>query len=203
MLSFFDTSSEGRDPMRLANRSLLPALEGLLLLTILLASLAGGLSLLVAVTSKSLEDFTIGLPTGPLSDTLPAGVVLDEAQGLASVRAGLGIRLGWWLVGPASSFLVLAGAEVLRGVLATARDGDPFVAANVRRIRVLATLTVTYFALSIARSLTAIAIQDHFDLEQAATDISFAPIVSAVVLLALAQIWQHGVNLRDDQQLTV
>jgi hypothetical protein len=96
--------------MRFANRSMLPALEGLLLLTVGLAGLAGGLSLLVAVTSDSLEDFTIGLPTGPLRDSVPEGVVLDDAQGLAAVPAGLGNRLGWWLVGPASSFIVLAGA---------------------------------------------------------------------------------------------
>jgi hypothetical protein len=33
--------------------------------------------------------------------------------------------------------------------------------------------------------------------------VSYAPLVSAVVLLALAQVWQHGVNLRDEQRLTV
>jgi hypothetical protein len=189
--------------MRLATRSLLPALEGLLLITILLAGLAGGLSLLVAVTSDSLEEFTIGLPTGPLRESLPPGVVLDEAQGSATVPIGLGYRLGWWLVGPASSFLVLAGAEILRGIVATARAGDPFVTANVRRIRVLAALTLGYIVLNVARSLLAIIIQDDLDLREAVPDISFAPIVSAVVLLALAQIWQHGVKLRADQELTV
>jgi Protein of unknown function (DUF2975) len=189
--------------MRFVNRSLLPALEGLLLLTILLAGLAGGLSLLVAVTSDSLEEFTIGLPTGPLRDSLPQGVVLDEAEGLAAVPAGLGYRIGWWLVGPASSFIVLAGAEVLRGIVATTRAGAPFVRANVRRIRVLAALTLGYFALTVARSLVAIIIQDDLGLERTSTDISFAPIVSAVVLLALAQIWQSGVKLREEQELTI
>jgi hypothetical protein len=49
----------------------------------------------------------------------------------------------------------------------------------------------------------AIIIQDDLDLREAVPDISFAPIVSAVVLLALAQIWQHGVKLRAEQELTV
>jgi Protein of unknown function (DUF2975) len=92
---------------------------------------------------------------------------------------------------------------VLRGIVATARADAPFVAANVRRIRVLAALTLGYFVLSVARALLAIIIQDDLGLERASTDISFAPIVSAVVLLALAQIWQYGVKLREEQQLTI
>jgi Protein of unknown function (DUF2975) len=119
------------------------------------------------------------------------------------VPAGLGYRLGWWLVGPASSFIVLAGAEVLRGIVATARAGAPFVGANVRRIRVLAALTLGYFVLTVARSLVAVIIQDDLGLERSSPDISFAPIVSAVVLLALAQIWQYGVKLREEQELTI
>jgi hypothetical protein len=74
-------------------------------------------------------------------------------QGLATVPSGLGYRLGWWAVGPVSSFIVLAGAEVLRGIVATARAGARFVAAYVRRIRVLAALTLGYFVLAVTRSL--------------------------------------------------
>ena len=129
--------------------------------------------------------------------------MLDEAHGLAAVPAGLGYRLGWWVVGPASGFIVLAGAEVLRGIVATARPGAPFVGANVRRIRVVAALTLGYFVLTVARSLVAVIIQDDLGLERTSTDISFAPIVSAVVLLALAQTWQYGVKLREEQELTI
>jgi Protein of unknown function (DUF2975) len=71
------------------------------------------------------------------------------------------------------------------------------------RIRVLAALTLGYFVLTVARSLVAVIIQDDLGLERSSTDISFAPIVSAVVLLALAQIWQYGVKLREEQELTI
>jgi len=54
-------------------------------------------------------------------------VALDQTQGLATVDAGLGYRLAW-SVGPASGLLVTAGAEVLRGIVASARVGDLFVA---------------------------------------------------------------------------
>jgi Protein of unknown function (DUF2975) len=73
----------------------------------------------------------------------------------------------------------------------------------VRRIRVLAALTLGYFVLNVAPALLATVIQNDLGLERATPDISFAPIVSAVVLLALGQIWQHGVTLRRDQELTI
>lgn len=60
----------------------------------------------------------------------------------------------------------------------TARAGAPFVRANVRRIRVLAALTLGYFVLTVARSLVAVIIQDDLGLERTSTDISFAPIVA-------------------------
>jgi Protein of unknown function (DUF2975) len=189
--------------MRLAHRSLLPILDGLLLITILVAGLAALVSLIDAVTSKSLVDLTVGLSPDGVRGSLPSGVRLDDAQGLVDARTGLGYRLAWWFVGPASGLLVIAGAEVLRAIVATTRAGDPFVAANVRRIRVLAGLTLGYFALTAARPLVAAVIRDDLGVDDPTWALSFAPVVSAVVLLALGQVWQHGVNLRDEQRLTV
>jgi hypothetical protein len=160
-------------------------------------------TLIDAVTSKSLTDFTIGLSPDDLRASLPPGVTLGDAEGLVDARTGLGYRLAWWLVGPASGLLVIAGAEVLRGMVSTTRSGDPFVAANVRRIRALAGLALGYFALTAIRPLAAAAILDDLGLDEPARSLSFVPLASAVVLFALAQVWQHGVALRDEQQLTV
>lgn len=65
---------------------------------------------------------------------------------------------GWWALRPASS--CWRALRSSRGIVATARAGDPFVTANVRRIRVLAALTLGYFVLKVARSLLAIIIQN-------------------------------------------
>lgn len=189
--------------MRLAHRSLLPVVDGLLLITILVAGLAALVSLIDAVTSTSLTDLAVGLSPQDRGGSLPSDVRLTDAEGLVEARTGLGHRLAWWFVGPASGLLVIAGAEVLRAVVATTRAGDPFVAANVRRIRALAGLTLGYFVLTAARPLVAGVIRDDLGVDEPAWTVSFAPLVSAVVLLALAQVWQHGVSLRDEQRLTV
>jgi hypothetical protein len=196
MLLFFDME-------RLTKRSLLTALDYVLLLAIGLAGLVALLSLIDTVTSKTLTDLTIGLPADDVRASLPAGVELDEPQGLVTADTGLGYRLAWWLAGPATSLLVLAGASILRDVVATARAGDPFVVGNVRRIRALAILTAAYFVFTAARSLVAWAIENDLDVDVVTAPLSYAPVASALALFALAEIWQRGVTLRDEQQLTV
>jgi hypothetical protein len=194
---------------RLTTRTLFPALDYVLLLAIGLAGLVALLTLIDTVTSDSLTDLTVTLPADGadgadgIDAALPGGVQLDEARGLVAADTGLGYRVAWWLAGPATSLLVVAGATVLRDVVATARAGDPFVLGNVRRIRALAILTAVYFAIAAARPLVAEAIGNDLDVDVVTAPLSYAPLASALALLALAEIWQRGVTLRDDQQLTV
>jgi hypothetical protein len=188
---------------RLTDKNLLPALEGVLLLVMLLAGLVALLTLLDATLAATLTDFPAGLPADQVGAGLPRGVAVDDAAALVTAHTGLGYRLAWWAVGPAASLLLLGGAQVLRDIVQTARDGDPFVAANVRRLRILAGLALGYLGLAVARPLVAIVIRRHLDLDRTTIEISWVPLVAALVLFALAQIWQRGVDLRDEQQLTV
>lgn len=189
--------------MERLKRSLLPALDYALLIAIGLAGLVALLTLIDTVTSKTLTDLTVGLPTDGVAAALPTGIELDRAEGLVTARTGLGYRLAWWLTGPATSLAVLAGATVLREVVATAQAGDPFVAGNVRRVRALAALTAGYFALTAARPLLAGALENDLDVDVVTGPLSYAPLASALALFALAEIWQRGVTLRDEQELTV
>jgi hypothetical protein len=189
--------------VRLTKRSLLPILDYVLILAIGLAGLVALLTLIDTVTSDTLTDLTIGLSADEVRTALPAGVQLDDAEGLVTADTGLGYRLAWWLAGPATSLLVAAGATILRDVVATAQAGDPFVVGNVRRLRVLATLTAAYFAVTAARPLLATAVDNDLDVDIVTAPRSYAPLASALALFALAEIWQRGVTLRDDQQLTV
>jgi hypothetical protein len=188
---------------RLTKRSLFPMLDYVLLLAIGLAGLVALLTLIDVVTSETVIDLTIGLPADDVRTELPLDVRLFDAEGLVVADTSLGYRVAWWLAGPATSLLVVAGASILRGVVATARAGDPFVAGNVRRLRVLATLTAAYFAVTAARPLLAQLLDDDLGVDVVTPPLSYAPLVSALALFALAEIWQRGVTIRDEQQLTV
>lgn len=189
--------------VRFKHRSLFATLEVVLLLTMLVAMMMALLGLVVAVSSSTLGDLRIGVPLEALRDAVPAGMEIKTAEATVTANTGPGYRLAWWLVGPGSSLLVVVGGYVLYGVLLTVRAGDPFLAANVRRLRLLGALTLGYFVFTVARSFVAAAIQRHLGVDDVRAAVSFAPIVSALVLFALAQVWQRGVDLRDEQQLTV
>ncbi len=190
--------------VRLRDRSLLPMLDMVLLTALALGGLVALLALIAAVTSADLADLAIGLPTEEVGELLPPRVSLEQAEGLATATPiGLGYRLLWWLVGPAAGLLVVAGASVLRQIVATARAGDPFVRSNVRRLRLIGALTVGYYLLTVARAGVAVVIQRHLGLDDIFASPDIAPLVWAAVLFALAEIWQRGVDLRDEQQLTV
>lgn len=178
-------------------------LDGVLLIISLLAGVVAIVTMIATVADRMLIDLPIGLPGQLAGGTLPAGTVLHEARGLVSVRTGLGYRLAWWLVGSGVSLLVLSGASLMHEIVTTARAGDPFVSANVRRLRLLGGLTVGFFVVTVAQSLLAGAIRDDLGLAPVALGVGFNPLAFALVLFGLAQIWQRGVELRDEQRLTV
>ena len=188
---------------KFANHHLLPLLDGLLLLVMGLAGLVALLTLLDATVGGTIDAFPAGISAGQVQDLLPRGVEVDHAVATVSAETGLGYRLLWWLAGPASSLFLLWGAQVLRDVVHTARESDPFVAANVRRLRILAALSLGYLVLAAARPLAAIVIRRHLDLDATGIEVPWVAQVLPPVLFALSQIWQRGVDLRDEQQLTV
>lgn len=196
MLSFLDMK-------RPTPRSLLAGLDYVLLFVIGIGSLIALVSLIDTVTSESLTDLTITLPTDDVRASLPDGVELDRADGLVTADTGLGSRLAWWLAGPATVLFAVAGATVLRGVVATAQDGDPFVLPNVRRLRILAILTTAYFAVTALRPLVGRMVEGDLDVDVVTAPVSSVPLAFALALLAMAEIWQRGVTLRDEQQFTV
>ena len=181
----------------------LPTLGGLLLIGVGLVGIGVVWSLIDVLASSTLSGLPIGLSTTQLAGTMADGSTVTEAKALVTVTAGLGYRTVWWLTGPASGVLALFGLVSLRRVVATAQAGDPFIVGNVSRIRTVALLTIAYFLLTIAHSFVAIAIQTDLDLETVTATLSFTPIVLAVILFALAEVWRRGVELREEQQLTV
>lgn len=185
------------------NRSLLPALDVLLLLVMVLAGLVAGLALLATITDGTVSELTVGLPDNIVASALPDGVEVEEARAVVEAKTAAGYRIAWWIVGPGASLLVVWGASVLRDIVTTAREGDPFVAANVRRLRHVAFIALGYWALTLLRVPVALLIQNHLEFDHATASASGISLAFAIVLVALAEIWQRGVDLREDQDLTV
>jgi hypothetical protein len=192
MLSFLDMRTRS-----------LALFDALLLLVIGLTGLVVLVTGIQAVTDDRIADLTIGLPDDAVRAGLPDAVALDEATAVVAAEVALGWRLLWWAVGAAAAGVVIAAAEVLRQVVASAREGDPFVAANVRRLRIVGVLAMVHGLLSAARIGVEFALQDHLDVERISAGATFYELTIAIVVFAVAEIWQRGVEMRDEQTLTV
>lgn len=119
------------------------------------------------------------------------GLVLGVAAGVAVLGA-----LALWVLGQ------------LRAVFRTLREGRPFVPANVRRIRWVGVGVIAGEllgdALGFAGNYYTAA---HFAAEgirfTSWPDIDVATIISGLVILAIAEVFNAGTRLEEDQSLTV
>ncbi len=108
-----------------------------------------------------------------------------------------------WVIWQVSDFLVpLVGTWLVFSIVRSARRGDPFVAANERRLWML--------ALVIALGGTAMQLVGGFcrllmlqrsaaaEMTMITASISFMPIIIGLGVAVLASVWHVGVGLRDD-----
>jgi hypothetical protein len=96
----------------------------------------------------------------------------------------------------------LVAVWMLRGLIKTARDGDPFVTENVRRLRVIGVILLVYSPLE---QVTHALIQSLYInrvsglakvLEPQGIVINVTVVLVGVSLLALAQVFARGIELR-------
>jgi len=122
--------------------------------------------------------------------------------------AGLAACLLWIAtLGFLAAVLVHFVLGQLRAIVATVRDGNPFVLRNARRLRTIAWLVLAGEGLrlaiggvvEIAKPLAMKAgIPVHIDI-----DFSLAPWLAVLLLFVLARVFADGARMRDDLEGTV
>jgi len=140
-------------------------------------------------------------------DALPAGVETREVPITVNVNNAkpeqIVYSVGRALVPGA---LILVGLWLLRNILRTVRDGDPFIAANVRRLRLIGLLFLVGGPLvEVVSSAFEQALASSAGLHGLGTGISFpggGPI-AGIGVFVLAEVFAHGVRLRDEAEGTI
>jgi hypothetical protein len=104
--------------------------------------------------------------------------------------------------------VVLVGAILwlLRGLLRSVRDGDPFVDANVRRLRELALLVLIGIPVAgVLTSMFASQLADSAGLHSGGTQVSVPgnAFLGGLALFVLAEVFASGVRMRADLEGTV
>lgn len=111
-------------------------------------------------------------------------------------------ELGTWLIAIACLWL-------LRGVVRSARDGDPFGAANVTRLRRLGTLLVTgsfalsFFEYGIRTALFNRLPPQTVEIGARGWELPGEGLLAGLGVFVLAGVFAHGLRLREDVEATV
>jgi hypothetical protein len=143
-------------------------------------------------TLDSLPDEVIVPETVPVLVRIEDATLSQSLLDLAtSLLPGLALLAIIWLV---------------RGLLLSVRSGDPFVAANVRRLRLIG------FILAVGAPIGAYIVQllegalaDSSSVGELANSYTLSgnPVLAGLGVFVLAEVFGHGVRLREDLEGTV
>ena len=139
-----------------------------------------------------------------LGRRLPAGVAVQAVRATVVHRpAGLLEHVLVRLQVLPLALLALAVLVLLRRIVRSVVDGDPFVQENVRRLRTIGWLValspVLLVVAQVARS-GLVARSSVGDLAVSHITIAFVPILIGGLLLVLAEVFAAGVRLREDTE---
>ena len=148
----------------------------------------------VFVLVKALAGGDVHVPLGIRSRVVHIDDPDGVTTGLAAIRGVLP--------------LVVAGPIIwlAHAILRSARDGDPFVTDNVRRLRWIAVVLIVGVPLvTIVGNGLLDAIADRADVDAwtAPLEIPGPGPLAGIGVLALAEVFAHGVRLRDELEGTV
>ncbi len=167
-------------------------------------SIVGGVMAVVAMLA--LKDFYlstvvhgVALPTGLRA---PNGNLRVEAH---IVRPDMAARVLLALFFVVAIGLFAYGIVQVRRVLGSVRSGDPFVIDNVHRLRTLGGLFLAAPAVdSVLMAIaTSAALPDNVHNATVHFGIPMAAWIGAALLFVLAEVFAHGVRLREEVEGTV
>jgi hypothetical protein len=131
---------------------------------------------------------------------------LFQALGVRPAAVGGTLELGMRLImviGIASVPLAHLILSRLRAIIDTVRDGDPFVAANARRLQTIAWAYLGLELLHIAVGVVAASSGSSAQPLDVNWRFSVTPWVAILLLFVLARVFDHGARMRADLEGTV
>jgi hypothetical protein len=138
--------------------------------------------------------------------SLVAPSFVFEALGVRPAAGRDALELGMraiMVIGLVSLPLAYVVLSRLRAIVDTVRDGDPFVAANARRLQAIAWAYLGLELLHIGVGLVAAGSRSSGQPLDLDWHFSLTPWVAVLLLFVLARVFDHGARLRADLEGTV
>jgi hypothetical protein len=145
--------------------------------------------------------------TTRVADLPPDAITPDRVDVIVRVHHATTAQIRWLAARDlVPGALVIIGLWLIRGLLASVRDGDPFTQRNVARLRTLAVVVLVGTPLAtLVSSLFADRLASSAGLDGPGARLSMpsAVLLGGLALLVLAEVFAAGVRLRDDLEGTV
>jgi hypothetical protein len=165
----------------------LPIAHALLRILVVVNWLAGAaiLALLVATPTSQWIRSALGVPPSPEADRLIAGLYAIALLGLAAVPL---------------NYIFL---NRLLAIVETVREGDPFVAANARRLQAIARTLLALQLLSLTIGAIARTVSTPAHPLRVNAGFSIGGWLAVLLTYLLARVFAEGTLMRDDLEGTV
>ena len=139
---------------------------------------------------------------------LPAGTIApDEVEIVVRIRDASTEQLRWFAVRDLpGGLVVVAILWLVRGLLKSVRDGDPFIKTNVKRLRALAVVVLVGIPLAeFLKSVFAGELAATAGLIGPPTQLSLPSqvLLGGLAILVLSEVFAEGIRLRDDLAGTI
>jgi hypothetical protein len=128
------------------------------------------------------------------------GLGVRPAAGRGTLELGMRMIMVIGIASVPATYVVLSR---LRAIVDTVREGDPFVAANARRLQTIAWAYLGLELLHIAVGVVAASSGPEAQPLDLHWRFSFTPWVAVLLLFVLARVFDHGARMRADLEGTV
>lgn len=131
-----------------------------------------------------------------------------EAEGVTDVISivdtrtdGAGYRV-WALVNGLGAAALAAGLWLVRSIITSVTAADPFVRANVGRLKAIGLLLATVpVVVSVGEGIAADLLVESAN--GAVFDLDMSWMFAGLLVLVVAEVWSQGIDMRDELELTI
>jgi len=160
-------------------------------------------TIFMVLTAIACVGLVVAMPVVLLSQSHVAEIMLPTAN--SSLGGVLGAIMIVLLCGAAIMALAFSFLRLLRQMINTVGEGDPFILENAERLHKMGWIAVSVELAKIPAGAMVIFLASQLETDKLQVDLefSFTGLLVALVLFILARVFRRGAEMREDLEGTV
>lgn len=160
-------------------------------------------TILMVLLGAGFVALAIAIPVSFFSQSHVAEAMVADAPG--SLTAALSTMIAIMVLGMAILAVAFHFLRLLKQIVSSVGDGDPFITDNADRLSRMAWIVIAIEVLKLPIGALALYLHQFFKEDTFTLDLQFSltGILLALILFILARIFRHGAAMREDLEGTV